>query len=155
MRRSAVAMALLVAAFLAGPVAAEETQPEGWAYELAGYLMSPYCPGRTLSDCPSPQAQDLRMWIIVQEAAGRSRAEVEEDLYARFGDVIRPAPKAEGFGLAAYAIPVVGFLAGGLLVALFLRRQTLRGDEPAAAPPAPAGALDPELERLVDEDLAR
>ena len=148
-------MALLASALLAGAAVAEETQPEGWAYELAGYLMSPYCPGRTLSDCPSPQAQDLRMWIIVQEAAGRSRAQVEEDLYARFGDMIRPAPRAEGFGLAAYAIPVAGFLAGGVLVALFLRRQTARGDEPAAEPPTPAGALDPELERLVDEDLAR
>ena len=154
MRRSAVVMVLLVAALLAGAVAGEETQPEGWAYELAGYLMSPYCPGRTLSDCPSPQAQDLRMWIIVQEAAGQSRAEVEEQLYARFGDMIRPAPRAEGFGLAAYAIPVAGFLGGGLLVALFLRRQTARGGEPGGAP-APAGALDPELERMVDEDLAR
>lgn len=147
-------MVLLGAALLVSAAAAgEEMQPEGWAYELAGYLMSPYCPGRTLSDCPSPQAQDLRMWIIVQEAAGRSRPEVEEELYAQFGDVIRPAPKAKGFGLAAYAIPVLGFMAGGLLVVLFLRRQTSRGEEPAPPPPAPAP--DAELERLVDEDLAR
>ena len=83
----------------------------------------------------------------------RSREDVEEELYARYGDQIRPAPKAEGFGIAAYAIPLAAFLGGGLLVALVLRRMTRAAPLPAA--PVPAAPVDPELERLVDEELAR
>jgi cytochrome c-type biogenesis protein CcmH len=145
----------LLAALLPGLAAsAEEPELEGWAYELSGSLMSPYCPGRTLSECPSEQAQTLRMWLLVQEAAGRSRADVLDELYEQFGDQIRAAPRAEGFGLAAYAIPLLAFLGGGVLVLVFLRRQTARPGRPETPVPA-AGPLDPELERLVDEDLAQ
>lgn len=145
-RRSAFALALA----LLLPAAAGGTEPEGWAYELSAEMMSPFCPGRTLSECPSPQADTLRMWLIVQEAAGRDQAEVEAELYERYGDVILAAPRAEGFGIAAYVIPVAAFLAGGVLLALFLRRQTH-----APAPAVAAGPVDAELERLVDEELGR
>jgi cytochrome c-type biogenesis protein CcmH/NrfF len=138
---------------VAEPNSAVAKVPEGWAYELPNYLMSPFCPGKTLSDCTSPQAASLRMWMIVQEAAGRTRADVEAELLERYGDVLRPAPKPEGFGVTAYAFPIGAFLAGGVLVAVFLRRQTRR---PQAPPPAAvsAAALDPELERIIDEELA-
>jgi cytochrome c-type biogenesis protein CcmH len=129
------------------PAAAADT----WHQELWTGLMSPFCPGRILIDCPSPQAAELREWIAAQEAAGRSRADVEAQLYAQFGDVILQAPKARGFGLAAYVIPVVAFAAGGAVVWLFLRRQSRVPTEPA--PPRPP--LDPEVDRLIDEELAR
>jgi cytochrome c-type biogenesis protein CcmH/NrfF len=149
---SAVGVLLLAGASWA------DAEPEGWAYELASQLMSPYCPGRTLSECPSPQAATLRMWIIVQESAGRPKDEVLEELYARFGDQLRGAPRAEGFGIAAYAIPVLAFLGGGILVWVFLRRHTASSGQVSvsagAAEAAASGPLDPELERLVDEDLA-
>jgi cytochrome c-type biogenesis protein CcmH/NrfF len=141
---------LLVTLWLAAPVA-PAAEPEGWAYVLSKELMSPFCPGRTLSECPSPQADSLRMWMIVQEAAGRPRAEVEAELLERYGDVVLAAPRAEGIGIAAYVIPVIVFVAGGALVAFFLRRQT-RG---AARPAPPAAVLDPELERIVDRELDR
>lgn len=129
-----------------------EPVPDGWAYDLANRLMSPFCPGRTLAECPSPQAESLRMWIVVQEAAGRSQEDVLEELYARYGDDIRSTPRAEGFGTAAYVIPVVVFLVGGVLVAAFLYRWTRRGGGPPSSPPP---ALDPEMERRLDEELAR
>lgn len=147
------ALVALVFALLVASAASAVDEPEGWAYDLANEMMSPFCPGRTLAECPSPQAQDLRVWIIVQEAAGRSREDVEAELYERFGDVILPTPRAEGFGLTAYAVPIGVFLAGGVLVAIFLRRQTRAAAvvaEPVAARPG-----DAELERIVDEDLAR
>lgn len=138
----------------AGPARAAEPAAEApsWAYELAADLMSPFCPGRTLADCPSPNAASLRMWIVVQAAAGRTREDVEQELYERYGDVIRSKPRAEGFGLAAYLVPLGAFAAGGLLVAAVLRRMTRRPAQPGASAPPPA---DPELERMVDEDLAR
>jgi cytochrome c-type biogenesis protein CcmH len=149
-----VALALLC--LLAVGAAAEAQEPEGWAYDVANEIMSPYCPGRTLAECPSSQAGDLRAWILVQEAAGRSREDVEVDLYERFGDVILAAPRAEGFGITAYAIPILAFLAGGVLVVVFLRRQTAEAAA-ATAPTGPAAPVpgDAELERIVDEELAR
>jgi cytochrome c-type biogenesis protein CcmH/NrfF len=157
MKAAHCACALLLAlAALALPASADESTGDGaatrWAYELPSQLMSPFCPGRSLADCPSPDAASLRMWIVVQAAAGRTRADVEDELYARYGEVIRAAPKAEGFGTAAYLIPIAVFAAGGALVAWFLRRATRR----AAAGPTPAPApLDPDAERKLDEALSQ
>jgi cytochrome c-type biogenesis protein CcmH/NrfF len=140
---------MLVAA-LGAPALAEEA----WSPDLWHDVMSPYCPGRTLADCPSPQAQELRAWIADQEAQGRSRAEVEEQIYRLYGDVILSAPRAEGWGLTAYLVPVGAFVLGGLVLVLFLRRQGAASESsPAAGGEAPA--VDAELERIVDEELRR
>ena len=147
-----LASLLLGLAVLVG-AAPRATAAEGWAYDVMNELMSPYCPGRPLADCPSPQAQTLRMWLIVQEANGRSREEVEAEVVARYGESILAAPKAQGIGLTAYVMPALAFLAGGGLLFWFLRRQTRSAPPPA--PPAPGAPLDPELERLVDEQLAQ
>jgi len=129
------------------PAAAAETP---YSIELYNGLMSPYCPGRTLMDCPSGQATELRDWIAAQEQAGRPRQEVEDELYAKYGDVILQAPRAEGFGIAAYVLPVVAFLIGGAIVWIFLRRQAAGA---GAAPARPRASLDPEIERRIDEEL--
>jgi len=151
-------MSLMVAlALCAGACAKDDSN---WAYGIANELLSPYCPGRTLAECPSPQAGELRAWISVQAAAGRTREDVVEELYERFGDQIRPTPKVEGFGVTAYALPIVAFLLGGVLVVVALRRMTGGGplDTPESqsvgggSPPA-RSPEDSELERIVDEEL--
>ena len=117
---------LLLVAALLGPALADAQQGEaaGWGYSLAHELMSPFCPGRTLAQCTSPQAQELRQWILMQEAAGATRAEVRANLLERYGDAIRSAPKPEGWGLSAYLLPLVFFLGGGGLVVIFLRPRS-------------------------------
>jgi cytochrome c-type biogenesis protein CcmH/NrfF len=145
-----ISAALLLGASTATAEGEAAASPEGWAYKVPRELMSPFCPGVTLSACTSPQADELRMWLIVQEASGRTREDVEAELFELYGDVLRPAPRAEGFGLAAYVFPVIAFLAGGVFVVVFLRRQTR-----AAANPEPQlPAFDPELERVIDQELA-
>jgi cytochrome c-type biogenesis protein CcmH/NrfF len=129
----------------------------GWSYRMAGELMSPFCPGRALSDCPSPNAAEMRQWIVAQEEAGVPPEVVEEQLFEAWGDELRQAPKAEGLGLLAYGIPLVAGLLGAAVVVVFLRRQVSRDpappqqDPPLTRSPEPAG----ELERLVDAELAR
>ncbi|HEY8156285.1 MAG TPA: cytochrome c-type biogenesis protein CcmH [Myxococcota bacterium] len=137
---------------LLGGAASAAQAAEGWAYEMANEMMSPFCPGRSIADCPSPQAQTLRMWLIVQESAGRPRAEVEAELVSRYGESILGAPPAKGIGLTAYLIPVAVVAAGAALLTWFLRRQTRAAPIPKLA--GAGAALDPELERLVDEKLA-
>jgi cytochrome c-type biogenesis protein CcmH/NrfF len=148
-------LAAICAALLLGVSAATAAEgeaaaePEGWAYKISHDLMSPFCPGRTLSACPSPKADELRKWLLDQEALGRSREDVEAELFESFGEVLRAAPLAEGFGLTAYVFPVVAFLAGGVFVAVFLRRQT----RAVASPESSSPAFDPELERVIDQEL--
>ena len=151
-RRALWASAALLLVLFAAPISADENAPApSWVYEMANDLMSPFCPGRSLADCPSPDAASLRMWIAVQAAAGRTRADIEEELYAKYGESMRGAPKAEGIGLAAYWIPAVVFTGGGALVTWFLYRATRRG----ARAEVPGTGLDPEVERKLDEMLGR
>ena len=115
--------ALLLALALAAPAAAEAPPAPEWAYAMAHQLMSPFCPGRTLAECPSPEADKLRLWILDRARAGATQPEVEAELFASFGDQLRQAPRAAGFGLVAYAVPALFVVAGALLLGVFLRRS--------------------------------
>jgi cytochrome c-type biogenesis protein CcmH len=128
----------------------QPAQAEGWGYALANEIMSPFCPGRALAEGPSPQAEDLRRWILEQEAAGVSQEAVEAELYAAWGDELRQSPRASGVGLLAYAIPAVAFVVGGGVLLVLLRRKQKPAEEGAATP-----ALDPDLERLLEEELSQ
>jgi cytochrome c-type biogenesis protein CcmH/NrfF len=144
-------------------LAASAASAETWAYDLAGELMSPFCPGRTLASCPSPQAAQLVQWIALQEASGSTREEVIAVLVDQWGEEILGAPPARGITLWAYVFPVLGFVIGGGLAVVVLRRIVSRG-----APPASVGASGWDDKRdggsrsvrgatpgVDDEDLAR
>ncbi len=137
----------------AGAAAAEDP---GYTMELWTGLMSPFCPGRLLIDCPSGQAEALRQRIAQEEAAGRSKDEVVAGIHDDYGEIIWQAPRAAGFGWAAYLIPGFAGLVGVLVVWTFLRRQrraiARAGPRPATAPKRPA-SLDPEVERRIDAEM--
>lgn len=150
--RARLALAAVVFVLAAQPAPAADEAAQSWHYDVWNSMMSPYCPGRTLLDCPSPQAGELRDWIAEQEKAGRRREDVEEQVYQQFGDVVLQAPRATGFGLAAYVTPIVVVIVGAVGLAIFLRRQSAAARQapaPIAAPP------DPELDRIIDEEMQR
>lgn len=143
----------LLFVWLAASAAAQDSgaSNEGWAYDLTHELMSPFGAVRhSMADCGS--ASGLVQWVVEQEQLGRTRDEVEAELYARFGEVLRPVPRAEGFGLAAYVVPVLLAIVGAAIVGLFLRYQ-VRKREPALETLAPITSADAEFERIVDEEL--
>jgi cytochrome c-type biogenesis protein CcmH len=145
MRRIALALLTLIAL----APAASAANDGGFSRELESELMSPFCPGRSLIECPSPQATELRLWIQAQEKAGVSRGDVEARLFEQFGDTLRHSPRAEGWGLWAYLVPGLAMLAGGVLVLGFLRRPA----RALASAPAPAASVDPELVREIEREL--
>ncbi len=154
-RRSVLPFVLAIALLSLAAGTAGAAEKAGWAYGLANSLMSPYCPGRSLPDCPSPQAAQLREWIVAQEGLGRERSEVERELVDRYGETILQAPRARGFGLAAWVMPLLAVAAGGVVVVIFLRRQGA-GAGRETLPPALArtsGAYDAELDRRLDAEL--
>jgi cytochrome c-type biogenesis protein CcmH len=91
----------------------------------------------------------MKLFIRERIAAGDSEAEITDALVAEFGPGVVASPPDGGFGLLAWLLPLAG-LAGGAIAVWALVRTWSR------ARPAPAGErLDPELERRVDEELAR
>lgn len=102
--------------------------------------MSPFCPGLSLSACPSPSADSLRNVIIARVRAGDARETIEQDLYRDFGAAIRGAPLPEGMGLVAWVVPGLAMVLGAIFLTRWIstRRQ-----------PRYTGALPPSHEMLV------
>lgn len=75
------------AATASATTASANAKAEELANELSHDLMSPYCPGRTIATCPSPQARKLESNILEQALAGKSRVEIESELAKRFPDI--------------------------------------------------------------------
>lgn len=149
-----IVASLLASMICAGAASAIEGAPP-WSYAMAHELMSPYCPGRTLAECPSPQAMELRFWILSQAAAGATEAEVNAMLTQRFGDVLLASPRAEGWGLSAYVIPIAFFLLGGPVVVLIIRRLTTGSAAAAGLSAEPVYATATATPTTIDADLER
>jgi cytochrome c-type biogenesis protein CcmH/NrfF len=64
------------------------------ATQLLGTVMSPFCPGLTLANCPSVYAETLRVSVRARLDAGEAPDSIVESLVAPFGEGIRGAPRA-------------------------------------------------------------
>jgi cytochrome c-type biogenesis protein CcmH/NrfF len=116
---AAVTVALLA---LATPAAAG---PEDVANDIASRVMSPFCPGVTLHDCPSAEAQDLRDRIERWARRGLSEDQILDSLEADYGVAIRSTPPAADGGWLAWALPGTALVLGLVLGWLLLRRWTI------------------------------
>jgi cytochrome c-type biogenesis protein CcmH/NrfF len=120
--------------------------------------MCPVCAGETLAQSDSPAADQVRRFIRARIAAGDTRSQIKRKLVAEYGPQILAAPPRHGFGLLAWVLPLVGILAAAGAMAVLARRWSRRAEEPpdATAPWSLNGRpLDPDLERRLDEELAR
>lgn len=102
---------------------------------IADVLLSPFCPGLTLSSCPTRSADSLRQAIQRKLAAGESREEVLAALVADYGEAILGAPPARGFDQALWFAPGVGMLLGLAVIVWLVRRHRRR--VPALSPTVP------------------
>jgi cytochrome c-type biogenesis protein CcmH len=129
---------------------AEDAAVDQTARAIYSDFMSPYCPGLLLADCRSQPAVELRAQIRGELAAGKSDAEVRAALEATYGEKLRAAPPASGFGLWAWITPAIFVVIGAGFVLLWAqrRRDWLEAEE---APPASDG--DPALEARLAREL--
>ncbi|MDZ4784566.1 MAG: cytochrome c-type biogenesis protein [bacterium] len=98
-------------------------EQEAIANEIFSNEMSPFCPGRLISDCPSTSATELKDKIREKILAGQSVDQIESYLFSVYGEQLRAAPEAKGFGLLAWIAPF-GFLFLGLIVmSIWLQKQ--------------------------------
>ena len=117
---------------------------------MEGEIICPVCQ-TTLDQSDSPIAQRMKIFIAHRIAAGDTRSQIEDKLIATFGPSVVARPATHGFDLLAWLLPLAGVLGGAVVLGAAAWRWS-RARAPAAAAPAP---LDPELERRVDEELAR
>jgi len=123
MVRTLIALFILLTAVAS--VRADEKALDRQSAELFDSVMSPYCPGRTLSACPSEKARELRDSLRAEIAAGRSVGEIRSRLIKEFADV---AGKPEGQIPAAMAYIGVGtFFVIGIGI-LFITVRTGKRD---------------------------
>ncbi|MEZ4450081.1 MAG: cytochrome c-type biogenesis protein CcmH [Nannocystaceae bacterium] len=122
----------------ASPAADGSEAAEALTTELSHDLMSPYCPGRTIATCPSPQARKLEREIMAKAESGMTRQEIEAELVARFPDIQGYVGRPELiWGTALGAVLAIAALAWAA------RRWVMRGRASAAG--AAAVAVGPEV----------
>lgn len=125
MRNALLWLVLLVPLFFSVTLFADSK--EGIAYRrtaaVAGSVLSPFCPGRTLQDCPSGPARELKKDIREKFLAGATKEEVFDFLYRTYGDEVRAAPRFSRFGIVAWVTPFVFLLTGGVLLYTWIALQ--------------------------------
>ena len=140
-----VLLALVVGSIATGVASAAPPN----AADLEAELVCPVCE-TTLDQSNAPVAERMKAFLRVRIAAGDSEQEIKDALVAEFGPGVIAEPPDGGFGLLAWLLPLSAVVSAAVVVAFLIRRWTRRspgigdGDQ-----------LDPELERLVDEELAR
>jgi len=145
--RLATALVAVVCAAALGTVAQGASRPSASALE--GELVCPVC-GTTLDQSDSPVAQRMKAYIRRRIAAGDSKKQIEDALVAQFGPRVLATPSKSGFGLLAWLVPLVVVGGAAVVIAFLVRTWSRR-----RAPPAGERPLDSDLERRVDEELAR
>lgn len=146
MTRAALLLALVVA-LLGAAVPASAAPPS--AADLESELVCPVCE-TTLDQSNAPVAERMKAFIRQRIAEGASKQQIKDELVAEFGPGVLARPPKGGFGLLAWLLPLAGLLVGAVVVGLLIRSWSGRRGSPDADRP-----LDPELEQLVDEELAR
>lgn len=91
---------------------------------VASLLRCPVCQGEAIQDSPSELAQQMRMVVKEQLASGKSADEVKEYFVSKYGEWILLEPKAHGFNLVLYALPVLLVLGGAVFLVFIVRKWT-------------------------------
>lgn len=118
---------------------------------ISDSIMSPFCPGRTLSACPSGQAKDLRTEIGGWLKQGYTEDAVYNLLRTRYGESVTGVPEGSGFGLVGWFAP--GFF---LLFSLLIVMRKLRSMRGAAVRPqteSDSRGPDPAGQSRVEAEL--
>jgi cytochrome c-type biogenesis protein CcmH/NrfF len=107
-----------------------------------------------LDESDSPLAQQMKAEIRRQIAAGRTKAQIEDYFVktAGFGSQVLAVPGSSGFDLLAWLLPFGTIVFGAGAVGVGARAWLDHRGEPDEFAADP---LSPDLERLVDDELAR
>lgn len=146
----------MVAVVLAALHTSVSAQESAWQ-DIAGELMSPACPGRTLLNCTSEHAGQWQELIRQKVAQGVPKDEIMQYFINIGGEEVLASPPKRGFTLAVWLLPAFALLNGaGLIILLTTRwvRRPRSREQDAAIMPCPdsaqaaTGAVDSYLSRV-------
>lgn len=147
----AVALAVLNVSVLA------QEQELAWQ-DIAGELMSPACPGRTLLNCTSEHAGQWQELIRQKIAEKVPKDEIMRYFITIGGEEVLASPPKRGFTLAVWLLPAFALLNGAGLIIMLTTRWAKRPraseqDPPsltssADSPRAATAVTDPYLSRV-------
>jgi cytochrome c-type biogenesis protein CcmH len=141
-----------VALALAGPASAACPS----LADLEGKFICPTCK-TTLDQSDAPAARQIKTYISRRIADCASEQQISDELVAQFGTSVLAAPPRKGFHWLAWLLPLVGLAAAAVVISVLVWRWSRAGPAatPAVADQNGSGAIDPELERRLDRELAR
>ncbi|HEX7546541.1 MAG TPA: cytochrome c-type biogenesis protein [Gemmatimonadaceae bacterium] len=148
LRIAAMAFAALIAAAAPGaPVAAQQAAAtpqsvaapqsvadsvlEARTAALASQLRCPVCQGLSIQDSPSELSQQMRAVVKDQLREGKTPDQVKAYFISKYGEWILLEPKAHGFNVLVYAMPVLLVALGLGVIVLAVRKWTRPPDIPA------------------------
>jgi cytochrome c-type biogenesis protein CcmH len=146
--RLAAAVAIVATALLVGAAPALAGAGPNPA-DLEAEIVCPTCK-TTLDQSNSPIAARMKAFIRERIAAGDTAAQIKAQLVEQFGPAVLAEPPRRGFDLLAWLLPLGGLAAGAVAVGALAWSWSRRRADGEPAPP-----LRPDLERRVDDELAR
>lgn len=117
---------MLLATVLASTVVADtalDPRVEEGTHAISQSIISPFCPGRVLSECPSSQAAELKQEIRTRLGQGEEQQAILDSLYDRYGSEIQAVPSMRGFDLLAWVVPPLFMILGVFLIVIWVRSQ--------------------------------
>jgi len=134
---------------------AERYSPEieDQALRISSQVMSPFCPGRMLRDCPSSGASELKATIRKLLSEGKNDSEVIAELYVLYGDDIKAVPDDNLLGRTAWLAPLFFVLTGFILIGLWLQLNFKPSAQAAHPAKKENDEMDPELKKRIESEL--
>lgn len=121
------------------------------ATTLYQQVFSPFCPGRSLNDCPSSKAGELKDEMRAELEAGKAPEVILNEVFQKYGDQYRAVPPFAGVGMLVWLVPI-GFVAIGLMVAFAVSSSRKKSATVSSRPTT--SHLSEEDERRIQEELS-
>ena len=127
--KQVVALLLMMIPALAAPVAGTFSDPatEARARNLQRQLRCLVCQGESIDESGSDFSADMRRLVREQIAAGKSDAQIEDFLVARYGDFILMKPPVQPDTWLLWLAPFAVLAAGGAVALVTIKKAGRAG----------------------------
>jgi cytochrome c-type biogenesis protein CcmH len=129
---------VVLSLFVCSMAFAAKATMDGVASKLSCYCGT--CPHLSVSVCTCSKADEIKAEIKQKIAQGMTEQQIVNAFVAEYGQTVLSTPPKSGFNLAAWTIPFLAFLLGGIVLFTFLKRQQ---NPPDDQPPGPSTKSDP------------
>ncbi|MCH8837768.1 MAG: cytochrome c-type biogenesis protein CcmH [Candidatus Marinimicrobia bacterium] len=142
-----ITVALMLALAAGGLLGQEAKDP--LQKELEYMIMAPCCYGAPVGDHDSDAAKQVKAQIAQLLSEGKTSDEVLDMYVAIYGERILAQPRAQGFNVLAYVMPILILVIGGLLVIYAINQMT--APRPQAAQPSRQSYSDEFFQKIERE----